>query len=45
MDIIRDFSLKGDRSIFIQTLSAFICRKEFDKLCSGVGISGVLWWE
>jgi len=41
MGIIRDFSLKGDRSIIIQTLSAFICRKEFDKLCSDVGLSGV----
>jgi hypothetical protein len=40
MDIIRDLCLKEDGSIFIQTLSAFICRKEFDKLCSGVGISG-----
>jgi len=40
MDIIRDLCLKRDGSIFIQTLSAFICRIEFDKLCSGVGISG-----
>jgi len=45
MDIIRDLFVKADRSIFIQIVAAFMCPKEFDRLCSGVGINGALWWE